>query len=93
MGAEISFGHGYVEAKTKDRLKGAKIYLDFPSVGATENIMTAAALAEGTTIIENAAKEPEIVDLANFINEMGGRVKGAGTDTIRIEGVKELSWC
>ena len=90
MGAEISFGHGFVEAKTDGRLKGAKIYLDFPSVGATENIMTAAALAEGTTILENAAKEPEIVDLANFINEMGGRVIGAGTDTIRIEGVQEL---
>lgn len=90
MGAEISFGHGYVEAKAADGLKGAKIYLDFPSVGATENIMTAAALADGTTIIENAAKEPEIVDLANFINEMGGKVKGAGTDTIRIEGVPKL---
>ncbi|HSO57864.1 MAG TPA: UDP-N-acetylglucosamine 1-carboxyvinyltransferase [Paenisporosarcina sp.] len=90
MGAEISFGHGYVEAKTEGRLKGAKIYLDFPSVGATENIMTAAALAEGTTFIENAAKEPEIVDLANFINEMGGKVTGAGTDTIKIEGVLEL---
>lgn len=93
MGAEISFGHGYVEAKVADRLRGAEIYLDFPSVGATENIMTAASLAEGTTIIENAAKEPEIVDLANFINSMGGRVIGAGTDTIRIEGVKELSGC
>ena len=90
MGAEISFGHGFVEAKTNGRLKGAKIYLDFPSVGATENIMTAAALADGTTILENAAKEPEIVDLANFINEMGGRVVGAGTDTIRIQGVQEL---
>ena len=90
MGAEISFGHGYVEAKAEGRLKGAKIYLDFPSVGATENIMTAAAFAKGTTIIENAAKEPEIVDLANFINEMGGKVVGAGTDTIRIEGVDEL---
>ena len=93
MGAEISFGHGYVEAKVKDELKGAEIYLDFPSVGATENIMTAAALAKGTTVIENAAKEPEIVDLANFINAMGGRVIGAGTDTIRIEGVKELKGC
>jgi UDP-N-acetylglucosamine 1-carboxyvinyltransferase len=90
MGAKISFGHGYVEAKTVDGLKGAEIYLDFPSVGATENIMTAAALAKGTTIIENAAKEPEIVDLANFINSMGGRVIGAGTDTIRVEGVAEL---
>ena len=90
MGAEISFGHGHVEAKAEGGLKGAKIYLDFPSVGATENIITAAALAKGTTIIENAAKEPEIVDLANFINEMGGKVVGAGTDTIRIEGVTKL---
>ncbi|WP_320939324.1 UDP-N-acetylglucosamine 1-carboxyvinyltransferase [Lysinibacillus capsici] len=90
MGAKISFGHGYVEAKTEGRLKGANVYLDFPSVGATENIMTAAALAEGTTVIENAAKEPEIVDLANFINSMGGRVIGAGTNTIRIEGVDTL---
>lgn len=90
MGAEITFGHGHVEAKVQDGLKGAKIYLDFPSVGATENIMTAAALAKGTTVIENAAKEPEIVDLANFINEMGGKVIGAGTDTIRIEGVSKL---
>lgn len=90
MGAEISFGHGYVEAKADGGLKGAKIYLDFPSVGATENIMTAAALAKGTTTIENAAKEPEIVDLANFINEMGGKVVGAGTDVIRIEGVPKL---
>lgn len=91
MGAEITFGHGHVEAKAENGLKGAKIYLDFPSVGATENIMTAAALAVGTTIIENAAKEPEIVDLANFINEMGGKVVGAGTDSIRIEGVNKLS--
>ncbi|WP_339251913.1 UDP-N-acetylglucosamine 1-carboxyvinyltransferase [Sporosarcina sp. FSL W8-0480] len=90
MGAEITFGNGHVEAKAENGLKGAKIYLDFPSVGATENIMTAAALATGTTVIENAAKEPEIVDLANFINEMGGRVIGAGTDAIRIEGVQKL---
>lgn len=90
MGAKISFGHGYVEAKTEGRLKGANVYLDFPSVGATENIMTAASLAVGTTVIENAAKEPEIVDLANFINSMGGRVIGAGTNTIRIEGVDTL---
>lgn len=90
MGAKISFGNGYVEASVNGRLRGAKIYLDFPSVGATENIMSAAALAEGTTIIENVAKEPEIVDLANFINEMGGRIIGAGTDTMRIEGVSEL---
>lgn len=91
MGAEITFGHGHVEAKAENGLKGAKIYLDFPSVGATENIMTAAALAKGTTIIENAAKEPEIVDLANFINEMGGKVIGAGTDTIRVEGVTKMT--
>lgn len=90
MGANITFGNGFVEAKTTGRLRGAKIYLDFPSVGATENIMMAAALAEGTTLIENAAKEPEIVDVANYINEMGGRVIGAGTDTMRIEGVEEL---
>ncbi len=90
MGAKITFGNGFVEAKTTGRLRGAKIYLDFPSVGATENIMMAAALAEGTTLIENAAKEPEIVDVANYINEMGGRVIGAGTDTMRIEGVEEL---
>ena len=93
MGAVISFGSGYVEAKVENGLKGAEIYLDFPSVGATENIMSAAALAKGTTIIENAAKEPEIVDLANFINAMGGRVIGAGTDTIRVEGVNELKGC
>ncbi|MDN7226509.1 UDP-N-acetylglucosamine 1-carboxyvinyltransferase [Planococcus liqunii] len=91
MGAQITFGNGFVEAAVNGRLRGAKIYLDFPSVGATENIMTAAALAEGVTVIENAAKEPEIVDLANYINEMGGRVIGAGTDTLRIEGVKELN--
>lgn len=90
MGASISYGQGFVEARTDGRLKGAKIYLDFPSVGATENIMTAAALADGVTVIENAAKEPEIVDLANFINNMGGKVKGAGTDVIKIEGVEEL---
>lgn len=90
MGAEITFGHGYVEAKAENGLKGAKIYLDFPSVGATENIMTAAALAKGTTVIENAAKEPEIVNLANFINAMGGKVIGAGTDSIRVEGVSKL---
>ncbi|CEG21949.1 UDP-N-acetylglucosamine 1-carboxyvinyltransferase 1 [Planococcus massiliensis] len=90
MGAQITFGNGFVEANVNGRLRGAKIYLDFPSVGATENIMSAAALADGVTIIENAAKEPEVVDLANYINEMGGRVVGAGTDTMRIEGVEEL---
>jgi len=89
LGAEIELGHGFVEAKA-EKLVGATIYLDFPSVGATENIMMAATLAEGTTIIENAAEEPEIIDLANFLNKLGANVKGAGTDTIRILGVKEL---
>lgn len=92
LGAEITMGHGYIEAKA-EKLKGARIYLDFPSVGATENIMMAAALADGKTVIENAAEEPEIVDLSNFINKMGGRIKGAGTDTIKIEGVQELKGC
>lgn len=91
MGAVIKVGNGFIDAKVDGRLKGAKIYLDIPSVGATENIMMAATLAEGTTIIENCAKEPEIVDLANFLVKMGAVVKGAGTETIRIEGVDELT--
>lgn len=90
MGAEIELGHGYIEARINGRLKGAKIYLDVASVGATENIMMAASLAEGTTTIENAAKEPEIVDLANYLNAMGAKVRGAGTGLIRIEGVEKL---
>lgn len=90
MGAVIGLGHGHIEAKVNGRLKGAKIYLDVPSVGATENIMMAATLAEGTTIIENAAEEPEIVDLANYLNAMGAVVRGAGTGVIRIEGVEQL---
>lgn len=89
MGARISMSHGDITAEA-DRLTGARIYLDYPSVGATENIIMAAALAEGMTIIENAAEEPEIVDLANFINSMGGKVKGAGTNVIRVEGVESL---
>lgn len=89
LGAKIDVGHGYVEAST-DKLVGNKIYLDFPSVGATENIMMAATMAEGLTVIENVAEEPEIVDLANFLNSIGAKIKGAGTDTIKIEGVKEL---
>ena len=89
MGAKIDQGHGYVEAVCNG-LKGAKIYLDFPSVGATENIIMAASVADGVTVIENAAAEPEITDLANFINSMGGRVYGAGTDTVKIEGVSRL---
>ncbi|WP_416828127.1 UDP-N-acetylglucosamine 1-carboxyvinyltransferase [Ectobacillus polymachus] len=90
MGAKVRVGNGFVEAYTDGALHGAKIYLDFPSVGATENIMSAAVLAQGTTIIENAAKEPEIVDLANFLNAMGAKVRGAGTGAIRIEGVTTL---
>lgn len=90
LGASITQGHGYIEAKRNGRLKGGKVYLDFPSVGATENIMMAAALAEGSTTIENAAIEPEIVDLATFLVSMGADIKGAGTDTIKISGVREL---
>jgi len=89
LGADITIGHGYVEASAK-KLVGKKIYLDFPSVGATENIMMAAVFAEGITTIENAAEEPEIVDLANFLNKMGANIRGAGTDIIRVEGVKQL---
>ncbi|TVX89481.1 UDP-N-acetylglucosamine 1-carboxyvinyltransferase [Paenibacillus agilis] len=90
MGAEIGLGQGYIEAKINGRLKGTKIYLDVASVGATENIMMAATLAEGTTVLENAAREPEIVDLANYLNKMGAKVRGAGTGVIRIEGVERL---
>ncbi|HPF20862.1 MAG TPA: UDP-N-acetylglucosamine 1-carboxyvinyltransferase [Syntrophomonas sp.] len=90
MGAEIKFNGGDVIAKA-NKLMGNHIYLDFPSVGATENIMMAASLADGTTWIENAALEPEIVDLANFINMMGGHVSGAGTNVIKIQGVELLS--
>lgn len=90
MGATVKVGNGFIEAEAVNGLHGAKIYLDFPSVGATENIMMAAVLAKGTTIIENVAKEPEIVDLANFLNKMGAKVKGAGTGTIKIEGVEVL---
>lgn len=90
MGAELALEHGSVHGRVTRGLRGARIYLDVPSVGATENIMMAATLAEGTTIIENAAQEPEIVDLANFLNAMGARVRGAGTGIIRIEGVRHL---
>jgi len=89
LGADINMDHGFVEAKASG-LKGNKLYLDFPSVGATQNIMMTAVLADGVTIIENAAEEPEIVDLANFLNEMGASVRGAGTNTIKIKGVKSL---
>jgi len=91
MGAKVHVGNGFVEAKVNGRLQGAKIYLDMPSVGATENIMMAAALAEGKTVIENSAKEPEIVDLANYLNKMGAKIIGAGTETIKIEGVEKLT--
>jgi UDP-N-acetylglucosamine 1-carboxyvinyltransferase len=90
MGAEIELGQGFIEARVNGRLRGAKIYLDVASVGATENIMMAATLAEGTTIIENAAKEPEIVDMANYLNAMGAKIRGAGTGLIRIDGVEKL---
>ena len=93
MGAKIEIGQGFIDARVEGRLKGAKIYLDIASVGATENIMMAAALAEGTTVIENAAEEPEIVDLANFLNRMGAKIRGAGTGSIRIEGVEKLKGC
>lgn len=89
MGASIKIENGYVEA-VAEKLYGARIYLDFPSVGATQNLMMGAVYAEGTTVLENVAREPEIVDLARFLNSMGAKVYGAGTETIRIEGVEEL---
>ncbi len=89
LGTEVKIEHGYIFANTKQP-SGARVYLDFPSVGATENIMMIAAKTPGTSIIENAAKEPEIVDLANFLNSMGARIRGAGTDLIKIEGVSSL---
>lgn len=89
LGVRVKEKHGYIEAWT-DGLKGADIYLDVPSVGATENIMMAAVLAQGTTVVHNAAREPEIVDLQNFLNKMGAKVRGAGLDALRIEGVEVL---
>jgi UDP-N-acetylglucosamine 1-carboxyvinyltransferase len=96
MGVHFEIEHGCIIGKANKKLnkrllQGANIYLDFPSVGATENLIMAAVLAEGETIIANAALEPEVVDLANFINSMGGNIEGAGTDTIRINGVAELN--
>src|SRR5512138_3199168 len=90
LGADINLTHGYVEAKAK-RLKGARINFDISTVGGTEHLMMAAATAKGVTILENAAREPEIVDLAIVLNKMGAKVEGAGTDTIRIMGVKDLA--
>ena len=90
LGAEIEVGDGYVYAHAPNGLKGNQVYLDFPSVGATENVIMAATMAEGKTIIENAAEEPEIVDLVTYLNSMGANIRGAGTNVIRIEGVSEL---
>jgi UDP-N-acetylglucosamine 1-carboxyvinyltransferase len=89
LGAEIKLEHGYVEAKAK-KLTGGRVNFDMPTVGGTEHLMMAAALAKGETVIENGAREPEIIDLANILNLMGALVEGAGTDTIRIQGVTEL---
>lgn len=89
LGAEVSLEHGFIYAWAKSP-RGGRVYLDFPSVGATENIMMMAALTPGQSIIENVAKEPEIVDLANFLNSMGARIRGAGTDIIKVEGVESL---
>ena len=91
LGAEIRLEHGYVEALCKKWLKGARINFDLSTVGGTEHLMMAAALAKGETILENAAREPEIVDLAAYLNLMGAHVEGAGTDTIRIQGVEQLT--
>jgi UDP-N-acetylglucosamine 1-carboxyvinyltransferase len=93
MGAKVRVEHGIIKAYTDNGLRGAHIFLDVVSVGATINIMIAASKAEGTTIIENAAKEPHIVDVANFLNMMGANIKGAGTDVIKVTGVKHLKGC
>ncbi|PNU20163.1 UDP-N-acetylglucosamine 1-carboxyvinyltransferase [Geothermobacter hydrogeniphilus] len=90
MGAEITLDHGYVEARA-ERLKGARIYLDIPTVTGTENLLMAAALAEGETVLENAAREPEIIDLAEALVKMGARIEGAGSDTIHIQGADDLA--
>ena len=89
LGATFEFSHGYIEARA-DQLSGARILFEFPSVGATENVLMAAVLAKGTTVIDNAAREPEIADLAAFLNRMGANVVGAGSSTIQVEGVEEL---
>jgi UDP-N-acetylglucosamine 1-carboxyvinyltransferase len=90
MGAEIHIEHGYIEAKAS-RLKGARIFMDLVTVTGTENLMMAAALAEGTTLLENAAREPEVVDMAECLIKMGARIEGAGTDVITVHGVKHLN--
>src|SRR5687767_6309162 len=89
MGAEIQIEGGYIRARV-DRLKGARLVLDTVTVGGTENLMMAATLADGETVIENAAREPEVVDLANFLIAMGAKIQGAGTDKIVVQGVKKL---
>lgn len=93
MGAKIEVKEGYIKARVDGRLKGAHIFMDMISVGATENLLMAAALADGETVIENAAREPEVIDLANCLNAMGAKISGAGSDTIRIQGVESLSGC
>lgn len=93
MGAKIDVDSGYIKASVKGRLQGANIFMDVVSVGATENLMMAASLAQGETILENAAREPEIVDLANCLNAMGAKVSNAGSDKITIQGVESLSGC
>jgi len=90
LGVKVEQGHGFIEASAPNGIKGANIYFDFPSVGATEHVMMLAVLAEGPTVLENVAQEPEIVDLANYLNKMGAKVRGAGTATIKIDGVAEL---
>ena len=90
MGAKIEVREGYIEAYAKRGLKGDNIYLDLPSVGATENIMLAASLARGVTVIEGASRAPEIIELATFLRKMGAKIEGVGTDSIRVEGVREL---
>lgn len=90
LGVKVEQGHGFIEASAPNGIKGANIYFDFPSVGATEHVMMLAVLAEGSTVLENVAQEPEIVDLANYLNKMGAKVRGAGTATIKIDGVPEL---
>ena len=90
LGAKIKIGHGFIEATAPDGLIGTRVYLDFPSVGATENILMAASMAKGQTVLENPAQEPEIVDLANYLNVMGAKIRGAGTNVIKIDGRDKL---
>ena len=93
MGADIVVEDGYIKASIKDRLKGARILMETVTVTGTENILMAACLADGETIIENAAREPEVVDLADCLITMGAKIEGAGTDTIRVTGVERLNGC